>query len=147
MAPAGIVLSQPTSTTRASNMWPRPISSIASAITSRLTSEVFIPCVPMVMPSLIATVLNSMGVAPASRMPRCTCSASRRRVKLQVIVSVQVLATPTIGRARSASEYPTAFRYERARARSGPSRRTWLLWRGSRVVLGERLTAGAGPRK
>ena len=34
-----------------------------SAITSRLTRLAFIPSVPMVMPSLMATVLNSIGVA------------------------------------------------------------------------------------
>ena len=30
------------------------------------------PSVPMVMPSLMAMVLNSMGVPPAARMPRAT---------------------------------------------------------------------------
>ncbi len=50
-------------------MWPRATSSIESAITSRLTSEVFIPSVPIVMPSEIATVLNSIGVPPAARTP------------------------------------------------------------------------------
>ena len=90
-------------------------------MTSRDTSEVFMPSVPIVMPSLIATVLNSMGVPPASHTPRFTCSASARSVKLQGMVSVQVLAMPTIGRAMSASVSPMAFRYERAGARSGPS--------------------------
>ena len=78
-----------------------PTSSIESAITSRLTSEAFIPSVPMVTPSLMAMVLNSIGVPPAARMPSFTCSASRRRWKLQGMVSVQVLATPMSGRARS----------------------------------------------
>src|SRR5437016_2417755 len=131
MAPPGIVLSQPTSTASASNMCPRATSSIESAVTSRETGEVFMPSVPMVMPSLIAMVLNSMGVPPASRTPRFTCSARRRRLKLHGMVSVQVLAMPTIGRVRSASEKPIAFRYERAGARSRPSRRVRLLWRGS----------------
>ena len=105
----------------ASNMWPRPMSSIESAITSRDTSDVFMPSVPMVMPSLMATVLNSMGVPPASRTPRFTCSASARSVKLHGIVSVHVLAIPTMGFAMSASVRPIAFRYDRAGARSGPS--------------------------
>jgi hypothetical protein len=103
-------LSQPTSTMIASNICPRPMSSIESAMISRLTSDVFIPSVPMVMPSLMAMVLNSIGVAPASRTPRFTCSARPRRLKLHGIVSVHVLATPTIGRARSASSKPIAFR-------------------------------------
>ena len=50
-----------------------------SAITSRLTSEAFIPSVPMVTPSLMAMVSNSIGVQPAARMPCFTSSASRRR--------------------------------------------------------------------
>src|SRR5262249_54027753 len=86
---------------------------------------------PIVMPSLIAMVLNSIGVPPASRTPRFTCSARRRRLKLHGIVSVHELAMPTIGRARSASPKPIAFRYDRAGARSRPSRRTRLRWRGS----------------
>src|SRR5205814_1082658 len=111
MAPPGIVLSQPTSTTSASNMCPRATSSIESAITSRETSEVFMPSVPMVMPSLIAMVLNSIGVPPASRTPRFTCSASRRRLKLHGMVSVQVLAMPTSGRARAAAPKRIVFKY------------------------------------
>jgi hypothetical protein len=87
----------------ASKAWPRATSSIESAITSRLTSEVFIPSVPMVIPSEIATVLNSIGVPPAARTPSLTRSASRRRWKLHGMVSVQVLAIPTIGRASASS--------------------------------------------
>ena len=44
----GIVLSQPEMATKASNMLPRATSSMESAITSRLTSEVFMPSAPMV---------------------------------------------------------------------------------------------------
>src|ERR1700704_1745295 len=57
IAPAGIVLSQPTSTTRPSKPLPRATSSIESAITSRLTSDVFMPSVFIVMPSEIAQVV------------------------------------------------------------------------------------------
>ena len=91
-------------------MWPRATSSIESAMTSRDTRDVFMPSVPMVMPSLIAIVLNSIGVPPASRTPRFTCSASARSVKLHGMVSVQVLAMPTMGRAMSRSVRPIAFR-------------------------------------
>ena len=62
MAAPGIVLSQATSATMPSNMCPRATSSMESAITSRLTSEAFMPSVPMVMPSLMAMVLYSIGV-------------------------------------------------------------------------------------
>ena len=54
------------------------MSSIESAITSRLTSDAFIACVPIETPSLTLTVLNSIGVPPASRTPSLTFSASRR---------------------------------------------------------------------
>ena len=74
-----MVLSQPTSAITASNMWPRPTSSIESATTSRLTRDAFMPSVPMTTPSLIEMVLNSIGVAPAARTPSFTRSASVRR--------------------------------------------------------------------
>ena len=61
------------------------------------------PAVPIVIPSEIAIVLNSIGVPPAARMPSLTLAASARRLKLQGIVSIHVLATPTIGFARSSS--------------------------------------------
>ena len=72
-------MSQPTRTTRPSNRLPRATSSIESAITSRLTSEAFMPAVPIVIPSEIETVLNSRGVPPASRMPAFTSAASSLR--------------------------------------------------------------------
>ena len=103
-------MSQPERATTASNRWPRATSSIESAITSRLTSEAFIPSVPIVMPSETATVLNSIGVPPAARTPSFTRSARRRRWKLQGIVSVHVLAMPTSGRWSASSSNPIPFR-------------------------------------
>ena len=97
MTVPGIVLSQPLSAMTASKKWPRATSSIESAMTSRDTSEVFIPVVPIVMPSEIAMVLSSIGVPPASRMPSLTLAASARRWKLHGIVSIHVEATPMIG--------------------------------------------------
>ena len=85
------------------------MSSIESAITSRLTREVFIPSVPIVIPSEIAIELNSIGVPPAARTPSLTCSASPRRWKLQGIASIQVLAIPTVGLERSSSPKPIPF--------------------------------------
>ena len=121
MTPPGMVLSQPTSTTSPSNRLPRATSSIESAMTSRLTSEARIPSLPMVMPSEIDTVLNSIGVPPAARIPSLMRSPSRRRWKLQGPISGQVLATPMIGRLSAASSNPTAFSMARAGAREGPS--------------------------
>jgi len=114
-------LSQPTRQTSPSSRWPRTTSSIESAITSRLTRLAFIPSVPIDTPSLTAIVLNSIGVPPAARIPSLTNSASRRWLMLQGIVSIQVVATPTSGLARSSSVKPTALSIARAAARSGPS--------------------------
>ena len=75
----------------------------------------------MVTPSLTETVLNSIGVPPAARIPALTDSASRRWLKLQGMVSIHVVATPTIGLARSSSVKPIALSIARAPARSGPS--------------------------
>ena len=47
-------------------------------MTSRLMSDAFMPSVPIDTPSLTETVLNSIGVPPAARMPSLTYSASRR---------------------------------------------------------------------
>ena len=67
MTVPGIVLSQPERATTPSKRWPRATSSMESATTSRLTSDAFIPSVPMLIPSVTTTVLNSMGVPPAAR--------------------------------------------------------------------------------
>ena len=128
IAPAGIVLSQPTMHTMPSNRWPRATSSIESAMTSRLMSEAFMPSVPIVTPSETAIVLNSIGVPPAARMPSFTHSASRRWLRLQGMVSIHEVPTPMIGWARSSSVKPTALSIDRAPARSGPSVSAWL-WR------------------
>ena len=90
-------------------------------MTSREISEAFIPSVPMVTPSLMATVLISIGVPPARRTPSLTLPARRRRPKLQGIVSIQLWATPTMGRRRSSSPKPMALSIARAGARSRPS--------------------------
>jgi hypothetical protein len=47
--------------------------------------------------SLTATVLNSIGVPPAARTPRLTATTSLRWFRLQGMVSIQALPTPTIG--------------------------------------------------
>jgi hypothetical protein len=92
-----------------------------SAMTSRDTSEVFMPDVPIVIPSEIAIVLNSIGVAPAARMPSFTRAASARRWKLHGIVSIHVDATPMMGLAIASSSKPMACRYERPPPAVGPA--------------------------
>ena len=122
----GMVLSQPDNATTPSNRCPRATSSIESAITSRLINEAFIPSVPIEIPSDTAMVLYSMGVPPAALMPAFTRSDNRRRWKLQGMTSIQVLATPMIGRDKSSSVNPTAFNIARAGARSGPTSKSRL---------------------
>src|SRR6202022_878460 len=118
---AGIVLSQPTINTRPSKRCPRVTSSIESAITSRLTSEAFMPSVPIETPSETAMVLNSIGVPPAARMPAFTFSARRRWLKLHGMVSIQLCPTPISGFPRSSRVKPIARSMARAPARSSPS--------------------------
>ena len=77
---------------------------------SRLMSEAFIPSVPIEMPSVTDTVLNSMGVPPAARMPSFTFSASFLWFQLHGVISIQQCATPMSGRVRSSSVNPTALK-------------------------------------
>ena len=94
---AGMVLSQPEMPTKPSSEWPRTTSSTESAMTSRLTSDAFMPSVPMAMPSVTVMLPNSMGVPPAARIPSFTFSASVRWFQLQGVISIQQCATPTSG--------------------------------------------------
>src|SRR2546422_6077193 len=70
--------------------------------------------------SEMAIVLNSIGFAPAARMPALSGAASSRRPKLQGMVSSQQLDTPTNGFSMSSAVRPIACRNERAAARSLP---------------------------
>ncbi len=85
------------------------------------------PSVPIDTPSETEIVLSSIGVPPAARTPRLTCTASSRWLRLHGIVSIQVVATPMIGLARSSSVKPVPFSIARAGARSGPSVMAALL--------------------
>jgi len=62
--------------------------SIESAITSRETSEYFIPSVPIEMPSLTVIVPNIWGITPAARR---LASARRARVSRPMLHGVMVL--------------------------------------------------------
>ncbi len=87
---------------------------------SRLTSEAFMPSVPMEMPSETAMVPNSSGTAPPWRMPSFAAAARPLRWTLQGVTSFQEEATATCGRPRSSSDRPTARSMARAGARAGP---------------------------
>ena len=120
IAAAGMVLSQPTSSTIASRQWPDTASSIESAMVSREGSEARMPSEPMAMPSVTAIVLNSIGVPPPSITPARTCWARLRRVRLHGDTSDQVCTTATSGLAMAASSSPVARNMARAGARAGP---------------------------
>ena len=88
------------------------------------------PTVPIVIPSEIAIVLNSIGVPPAARMPSLTLAASARWWKLHGIVSIHVVATPMIGLASASSSKPMPLQLG---ARTGAR---GALEEGAGVVLG-----------
>ena len=95
--------------------------SIESAMTSRETSEYFIPSVPMEMPSEIVMVLKMIDLPPASSAPRAEARASLSMCMLQGVTMLQVEAMPIWGLAKSASVKPTACSMARLAARSTPS--------------------------
>ena len=78
------------------------------------------PSVPIETPSETAIVLNSIGVPPASRIPRLTSCASSRWFRLHGIVSIQVVATPMSGFARSSSVKPTRLQHRPRAGAVGP---------------------------
>ena len=73
------------------------VSSTESAMTSRETSEDFMPWWPMAMPSVTVMVQNSRGVPPAAATPFLTACAWRISEMLQGAASFQQVATPTKG--------------------------------------------------
>src|SRR6266536_2711258 len=134
MAP-GMFLSQPPTTSTPSMHCALHAVSIESAITSRETSEYFIPSVPMAIPSLTVIVPNICGIVPA---PRSAASARRARAsspRLQGVKVLNAFATPTIGLSKSPSPHPTARSMARLGERWGPSVMTRLRWFSSAMTL------------
>ncbi|KAF1041699.1 MAG: hypothetical protein GAK34_02924 [Delftia tsuruhatensis] len=101
--PPGMFLSQPPTTSTPSIHWPPTQVSMQSAITSRLTSEYFMPSVPMDMPSEMVGVPNTCALPPASSMPAMAASASLCRPELHGVIVLWPLATPTMGFLKSSS--------------------------------------------
>ena len=89
-------------------------------MTSRLTSDAFMPSVPIEIPSLTVMVPNSNGVPRASRTPCLTRAVSRLRCTLQGVTSLARLAMPTKGLLSAASSRPVARSMARAGVRAGP---------------------------
>src|SRR6267378_1774322 len=88
-------LSQPPTQTTPSIIWPFTEVSIASAITSRETSEYFMPSVPMPMPSVTVGKPNTWGMAPAAFTAAAARSTSGWIPALQGFMVEWPLATPT----------------------------------------------------
>ena len=96
--------------------------SIESAITSRETSEYFIPSLPIEMPSEMVMVLKMIALPPASLAPPSASSASLSMCMLQGVTWLQVEAMPMSGFRKSSGLKPTGYSIARAAARSGPSK-------------------------
>ena len=103
---AGVFLSQPPTTISASMPSAKATVSMESAMTSRLTSDAFIPSCPMDTPSLTVIVPNVKGTPPASRTPSPALSASLCRCILQGVTLLERLAMPMNGLAMSSSSRP-----------------------------------------
>ena len=90
---AGVVLSQPHSSTTPSSGLARSDSS--TSIDMRLRHSIV---VGFIMDSPSDIVGNSSGRPPASQTPRLTCSATIRRCALHVVSSLHELQMPITGR-------------------------------------------------
>ena len=121
--PPGMFLSQPPTTSAPSMAWPLTLVSIASAITSRDTSEYFIASVPMPIPSVTVGKPNICGLAPTASSAVTARSASGAMPALQGFMVEWPFATPTIGLSKSASLKPTA----RSIARFGERATPWVM--------------------
>src|SRR4051794_8317235 len=111
-----------------------------SAISSRESSENFMPSWFMLMPSETEMVENSRAVPPASAIPVFAASTWKSWVMLQGVCSPFMLTTPTKGFAIAASSSPIARMKARCGARSSPSvvtrdRNFFMVGRPSRRPL------------
>ncbi len=82
----GMFLSQPPTATTPSMLSAPQAVSIESAITSRETSEYFIPSVPIEIPSLTVMVPKICGIAPAARTAASARRASTSRPALHGVM-------------------------------------------------------------
>src|SRR5258705_6534934 len=116
-------LSQPPTQTTPSIIWPFTAVSIESAITSRETSEYFMPPGPRPMPSVTVGKPNPCGMAPAALTAATARSTSGWMPALQGFMVEWPLATPTIAFWKSPSPKPTA----RSIARLGERATPWVM--------------------
>jgi hypothetical protein len=126
---ANVVGSEPADAVADSAIGPFTAVSMASAITSRETSEYFMASVPMPMPSVTVGTPNTCGMAPASRSATIARSTSGWMPALQGFIVECPLATPTMGFSKSPSPNPTA----RSMARFGERATPWVMRRLRRL--------------
>jgi hypothetical protein len=117
----GMFLSQPPTTSTPSMHWLDTAVSMPSAITSRETSENFMPSVPIEMPSVTVGMPNTCGMPPAALIPAAARSASGWMPALHGFIVECALATPTMGLSKSASVKPTARSIARLGERCTPA--------------------------
>ena len=110
----------PIATIASCPMQPETVSTL-SAITSRETSEYFIPSVPIDIPSEIVIALYIIPFPPASSAALFTCSASLSICMLHGVTMLQVEQIPICGFLKSSSLNPTARSIDLLGACSTPS--------------------------
>ena len=101
-------LSQPPMATRPSKPSQPATVSMESAMTSRETSEYFMPSLPMEMPSEMVMVLKIRLLAPAASAPSAAWRARPSMWMLQGVTWLQVEAMPTWLFWKSPFSKPTA---------------------------------------
>src|SRR3954470_5161212 len=121
MMQPGIFLSQPPMATMPSKPSQPATVSMESAMTSRETSEYFMPSVPMLMPSEMVMVPKMTALPPASFVPMEASTASLSMCMLHGVTMLQVEAMPIWDFLKSSVEKPTACNMARLAARSAPS--------------------------
>ena len=78
-----------------------------SAMTSRETSEYFMPSLPIEMPSEMVMVLKMIALPPLAFVPFSASSASLSMCMLHGVTLLQVDAMPMMGFLKSCSVKPT----------------------------------------
>src|SRR5690349_16653790 len=117
----GMFLSQPPRHSTPSMNCDCAAVSMASQITSRDTSEYFMPSVPIEMPSVTVGKPKVCGIAPASRTAASARAASGPSPALHGFMVEAPLAMPTSGLSKSRSVKPTARSMARLGERATPA--------------------------
>src|ERR1043165_8857896 len=104
-------------------------------MTSRDTSEYFMPSVPIEMPSLTVMVLKMTALPPALSAPVAAALARPLMCMLHGVTIAQVEAMPICGLVKSSTVKPTGYSMARLAARAGPSTTMEEWGRGIGVAM------------